>query len=669
MPNPGQPIHLSDDTKEALASELGDLLLQAEGDHAQYLDSLPKWWDWYDALPLVARRSDPWPDAANVVIPIIQTFTDAVVARMWGAMHTPKRTWAYSTQNETLTDLVATCDEFINAESRSSFDVLVPTHDWVFENAVVGSSVLGVFWRNKMAYRFNGGRKPQLVTIARGPEFVHIPRENILWERDRTIQESSFVARQCLYTWSDMVGMAQTYGWDPGAVEECRDHSGLEGPSGRAYDRRRTATGQSAGTSAYQEPHGVWEVWIDWPLAQLLTRGTSKITSPDLADEGDPQVPIVVDYHRQAKKILKVRAHPYYFWRWPFLDLYFQKLPGRGASKGLAKMLEHMQRAATTLVNQSIDRRTLENSIPFVTTSPALRNYRFSPMAPIFVNDIDNLREAILPLNLVSQPVSDISLMNFVTSVSERVTGISDVNLGRETRLGGHPAPATNTLVQLQEGAKVMGTRLQLARQQLGTSAEWLLSMYQQYEMGDSSRLAQRLGPQDAERLRELIISPDTIQCDAYAISQTVNPDAERNMAIALDQVSSNYFGFVIRMLSTAANPAVKQQMPEVVDAITQAIKAKTETYKRILTASEVDEVDKFVYQLQQTRGQDAATLQRFSDYAQDLLAQRGGGAPPGGPGAAPGAEGAFQLPGMEPTEGGGGVTVPVVRGGNGQGY
>ena len=151
MANPGQPIPLSPETEETLAGHLAELLDQAEADHAPYLRSIPTWWDWYDAKPLSSRRSDPWPEASNIVVPLIQTFADATTARMWGAMHTAKRTWAYTSENEDLDDIASTLNEFINAESRSTFDVLVPTHDWAFENAVVGSSVLGVFWRNRKA--------------------------------------------------------------------------------------------------------------------------------------------------------------------------------------------------------------------------------------------------------------------------------------------------------------------------------------------------------------------------------------------------------------------------------------------------------------------------------------------------------------------------------------
>lgn len=661
MPNPGTPIQLSPETSEALASQLGDLLTQAESDHAPYLSSIPTWWDWYDAKPLVARRSDPWPDASNIVVPLIQTFADATTARMWGAMHTAKRTWSYTTQNEDLTDLASTIGEFINAESRSTFDVLVPTHDWAFENAVVGSSVLGVFWRNRYAYRYTGGKTPTKVTIARGPEFVHIPRENILWERDRTIQESSFVARLCLYNWSDMMAMVDSYGWDEETVEECAAFAGIEGPAGNTLARKRERDGQNPGTGAYQEPHGVWEIWLDAPLASLLSKHSTGSLEHDFADPDEPQVPIVVDYHRAAGKILKVRAHPYYFWRWPFLDIYFQKLPGRGASKGLSKMLEHMQRSATTLVNQSIDRRTLENSIPFVTNSPALRNYRFNPMAPIFAGDVDNLREAIIPLNLVSQPVSDISLMNFITSVSERVTGISDVNLGRETRLGGHPAPATNTLVQLQEGAKIMGSRLKLVRQQLSTAAEWLLSMYQQYELSDTSRLVSKLGPKDAARLATL--TPENLTFDAYALSESVNPDADRNAAITLTQVTTNYYGFVMRTLSLIGNPQVAA-VPGVKEAGIKSIEAMTESYKRILQASDVDEIDKFILQLKESQGADAAAIGQFGQLAADRAAAGAGGQGAPGAGAVP-----LQQPGMGPTFDGAAATIPVVPGSNGSGY
>jgi hypothetical protein len=280
-----------------------------------------------------------------------------------------------------------------------------------------------------------------------------------------------------------------------------------------------------------------------------------------------------------------------------------------------------------------------------------------------------------MAMQIPSQPVGDINLMNFINSVSERVTGIADVNLGRETRLGGHPAPATNTLARLQEGAKVMNTRLQLARQLLGQSAEWLLSMYQQFGMGDESRLARRLGPQDAERLRTLTISPEEIHFDAYAISNNINPDNDRSTAIALTQVSANYYSFVLRMLSIVENPQIRKLQPVTVSAAIKAIDAYTETYKRVLTASEVDEVDKFIIQLQEAKGQDADAIEQFGQFATDQLATQLGGAgqpgaapPPGIPGAPPGVPGAVQQPPVGVDPDGAGVTIPMVRGPNGRG-
>lgn len=651
MPQPGQEIRVPEVARERLARAIADLLQQAESDHAPYLNKLDVWWEWYDAKPLAQRRTEPWPGASNIVVPLIQTFADAMTARMWGAMHTPRRTWMIDSPNDANRPLAKSLDEFLNLESRSTFDALVPTHDWAFENCVVGSSVLGVFWRKRVGYRWTGNRKAQPVTITRGPELVHIPRESILWERDRTIQESSFVARQMLYTWPDMLALAEEYKWDKEALAACQGHEGVEGVSGKVMDRKRERVDQSPGTSAWHEPHSVWEVWLEPSLASLFSKASDGGDEP-LYRKGDPQIPIVVTFHRSAQKILKVQAHPYYFWRWPFLDIYFQKLPGQGASKGLSKMLEHQQRAITTVVNQAIDARTLRNSIPFFTNSPALRNFRITPGVPIYVEE--ELERSILPFQFTTEPSADIALMNFVTSTSERVTGIADVNLGRETRLGGHPAPATNTLVQLQEGAKVLSTKLQLVRQQLGTAAEWMISMYQQFDMGPQGRLAAKLGVEDAARLAELAVSPESFIFDAHALSESVNPEGERNAAIAISQVTSNYYGFALRMLS------LTQQVPGVAKVAMRAIEAMTESYKRILEASDVDEIDRFILQIKQAGAQDAQSLTQFEDFVRGQLGT--GGAQPG-EGAAGGGEGGIQFPGMGPGNGSAGPALPVAPG------
>jgi hypothetical protein len=283
----------------------------------------------------------------------------------------------------------------------------------------------------------------------------------------------------------------------------------------------------------------------------------------------------------------------------------------------------------------------MANSVKIATQNPRLKNQSFKPFEFLYVDNLNDL----LPLNLSQQVTPDIALVNMMIAIGERVTGIADPNLGRETRLGGHPSPATNTLVQLQEGAKVLNTTLRLVRKQLSTAGEWIAALYQQHGLEDEGRLAQRLGQADAERLRQIAVAPENVQFDLHALSESVNPDAERNSAVMISQLNSNYYGFVLRMLAIIENPQA-QATPGMKEAAMKAIESQTKTHVRILEASDVDEADQFIYQLQQSRFQDARQIQQF----RDAIAARAG--------AAGEAEGAFP---------GGGVGDLVAGAGNGQ--
>ena len=648
MAAPGDKLNLSPETSRALGNAIGDLLDQLEQDHAEWLSSVPTWWKWYNAEPLSARRTVPWPGASNVVVPIIRTAADAITARVWEQMHSPRKTWLIESldEDELKQSTAQSIEEFINAESRSTFDVLVPTYDWAQEWAVVGRSTLKVCYSQRYSYRWSGrGRKATKILVQRSPLVRHVPAEQVLWERDRTIADSSVLAEQGYYTWADMLAKVHSDEWDAEAVNDCQGAEGIDGPQGEILATKRRTEGQRP-QGGYQESHDIREVWLDYNLAQLLAKRQMASTPPEFTTDDGPQVPIVVTLHRRAKRVLRTMAHPYYFWRWPYLDIYFRKMAGRGGSQGVAKILEHNQRAVTTMVNQSIDAVTLANSLKFATSDPQLKNYQFKPNQPIFVDNISNLT----PLNVGAQVIPDIQLINLLVATGERVIGISDPNLGRETRMGGHPSPATNTLVQLSEGAKTLNAAMQHIRQQLSTAGEWILNLYQQYDLDDDSALAERLGPEDAERVRDIITSPDTFHFDLHAVGEGFSQDQERQANMANMQMTANYYGFVLRMLSLIENPAIT---PGTKEGAIQAIENYTKSYKRFLEASDIDDAEKFAFNMRNSRYDDLAAIQQYGDR---LAAQQQAAGAPGAAGA--GAPGVQQRP-MGPAAGAPGAVPP----------
>lgn len=628
---PGKDISLGEETRRNLGGALSELVQDAERDRATFIRDAEVHLDWYDARPLQQIRSEPWSGASNIVVPLIQTMADGVISRVWGQMHTENRTWTAKTANESkfAQTSAKTLDEFINLESRSTFDILRATYDWVWEMVVLGQGVLGLRWSQRLGHRWTpGAGKPQLVELSRGPDFESIPFESALWERDRTIQESSYFIRQALMSWPDMVRAAQVGGWDKDATRACERMSGIIGPSGSVLHSRREREGQNPG-SGYAEPHDIREVWVEWSLASMLGKGIGGTRAPEFADIEEVQIPVVLTYHRTSRQVVRAIAHPYFFSRWPFLDVYFRKRAHRGSSRGLAKMLEHMQRAMTTMVNQGIDATTFANWLKLWTSDPALKNKKITP-GEILFSDMPN---GINVLNIPNSPGPNIGITQLIQVFAERLTGLSDANFGRETRLGGHPSPATNTMAQLQEGAKVLSTTLRMARQALSQGGEWAAALYQQHDLGDDGKLAARMGEADAERLRQLVISPESIRFSLHSMSDAVNMDQERQSAIMVTQMSANYYSFVLRMLSIIENPQTAS-LPLTRDAAMKAIESYTHSFTRFLNSAEIDEVDEFLISMKENKLGDAGEIQRFGDFARERVgtpAQGNGGPSAGG--------------------------------------
>lgn len=682
MPFPGEVIHghnfetgrdrhLPEATVERLGHELVGFIDDVESDHHDKFDAIDVHWDWYEAKPLVERRSEPWPNASNIVVPIIRTASDAIMARFQGRLHTPTRTWVARSLNEEFKEPLPKLVDHINWASRNLFDVQAATQDWISEMVPLGDAVLQLAWQERRAFRWAPGSRPDRprpveVTIARGPSLQHVPREQVLWQKDRTIKESEFVIRQSLATENDMILGIRGAGWLKEAVDMAFAQPGIDGRQGTILQSKREREGvQSTTMGQADDLHDIRDVWIELPLALLMAKETSANETVDGFDPKDETpIPIVVTIHPQSRQILRVVAHPYFFGRWPFYDIYLRKRAGRGSSPGIAKMLEHVQRGVTTMVNQAIDSVTFANSLNYVTTDGRLKNQRWSPSMPL---KVDNINDVTFP-NIPKGVQPDIAMTNLLTAIGERLTGIADPALGRETRLGGHPSPATSTLVQLQEASRLFNMTLRQIRQQTSHIGEDIASMFQQYETDEEGRLTAIHGEADAEAIRSIILNPDipisgAVQFDLHSMSEQLNPETAFQQAITTNQVVDNYWTRALNMLQVLTNP---QAPPPLKKGAMDALKAATASMKRALISIDIDDVEEFIMELDDERSGDLAGIQQFlqqqqqAQQAQQQQQQQGGngaGQPGGGaPGQAQQGQDLLSLGPVASNVGGAGV-------------
>jgi hypothetical protein len=661
MITPGTAIPIPKGDRDEIAEILCMRHKALEREHKQLFADIKVWWEWYEAKPRSKTKDQPFKDASNLVVPLIQLMSDSLVNRLFGNVFTGgRRVWMAKTENEDLMPLTKDVVKFLNwAAADNDFDLQEPIMDWITEFIVIGSSVMALNWQVKQQNLFrkgpDGKAQPTRVTTGQGPLLEHVPREQILWNTDFTIGDAPEVHRTLFLSWSAVAAQAQVEdpkdsGWFTDEIEEIRGHSGIDGPAKTIRQSKREADSKDPSEAGDpSEPHEFLEIHIDWPLLQGSMRKKMEIIAPGEESPSTPLVPLVFLVHRKTQKIVRAYAEPYFLPYKPFFDGYYKKRPGRGHSVGLAKKLEHMQIAMTALLNQSIDARTRSNGVWARTSRRDLLSKPIDPRHPIHVPEGSTFEPFDLPTNVLQ----DTSIFNVVNIVAERLTGQADPNFGRESRSGGHPSPATSTMAMLQQSDKMVGTTREMLRRTISRIGEAIATLYQQFLTDDEGRVKRILGDADGERVTQFLFPTDPIiglmEFDVVALNEIDNPQAEMQKHIQLIQMNTNYWMFLMQA-TQAMVQAQQMGVPGIGEFAKQSIVAQTKLHERLMEAGDIDDFEKFVAQLDQIGTQGQNDLRSASN----------------GLGAVEPGAGPVRQPGMGGAQGANGSGAARAPGGNG---
>lgn len=637
MITPGVPLTFSKEDKESLGREVCSILGDLERQYDKKLERVRKAWSWYEAEKLSERKTHPWPGASNVVIPIVQIHADATHARYILLLKSHENVWVGKTRNEDFSRLGLDREipRFLNWSASNEFDFDTPTNDWMLEIIVADDGVLTLGWEERTAMVIlPREKKAQEVLIKSGPALEHIPRENCLWDTNYRAWDAPVFAKRSLLTWSDLVGAADKAEWDWEAIQEIKNQT-TEGSSDSAGDvtrdrELRSGSDRDSAPTAYRL-YDIREVWIDWPLANRMIGDKP----PQEMEDGDQLSTIVVFVHRNSGKVLKVQAKPWLIPDKPFYDAYFKKRPGINASGGLAHRLSDIQEACSTFVNQSADAVTKANAFNLLTSDAQLAaKTNIGPAEVNLATDVNEVTE----LGLSKGIGPDMALFAQLNIIAERMTGINDPALGRETRMGGHPAPATSTLSLLSEGKKLDITAIRSIRGAISKMGLDLAMLYQQMEL-DQEKIIKAVGWKDAEKVLGWMFSdqqsiPGNLELDLATVSETMNPETERQKSLSIFQVTANYYALVTQYLQLAANPQAPKPL---VAAMLKGLMALQKSYEKFLEAGDIDDIEAYTIELEQLVG----SIVRSRTEAERSLANspvgavsQGAGGPPGGNGA-----------------------------------
>ena len=569
----------------------------------------------------VRRNGIPsWTGNSNVVLPLAKTWGSAIIARHSGRLFASPDFWSGSTQNEKMREVVDAWIPYQNWAARGNvFEMFMPTADVLGELVAMGSGFYALSWSEQVALRYTPASvrdskkvgPPVKMFSHRGPLLEHVPRADLLWIPGRSTMDSEIVVRRKLMTRAELIAFGREAGLDEAVLDKM-----LQSPDEQGSDESSKRAGFAGSIKMYD----IRQAWVDYPLIQ--SGKLEAIIPLDEASTERPPVPIVVTFQMGTKLVANAITHPYFFSHKPFYDAHFDKRAGRADSQGVAEMADHIQRGATTMMNQAIDAVTLANSVNFVTTDRRLIDFKFSPSRPILV---DNIQSVLFP-TLSKQIVPDLALINALIATGERLFSVGDPALGRETRLGGHPSPATSTLAMLDQLAINVAVSLRYLRQRLSKVGEDVATLFQQFEADvEDGRVEAAVGYRDAAIIKQLVLPLDqpisgNMRFDVNALSEAASPEHERSKVVLEDQMLTNYYSQLLGAAQILQTPV--GQSPMVREIVMLAIKGKTETMKRFLATTNFDNVEDVILQLGQSRG----ASQQLLEQALGALQQRGAG-------------------------------------------
>jgi hypothetical protein len=558
---------------------------------------------------------------------------DSLIARAVLTTFATSKLWSGASENTFYRDRLNNLIRFLNYGARHGFDCFTPLHDFITELYIHGHAVMQQVWDNSQREVVApNAKKPVTVSLGRGPRMKFWPSEYVLYDRENPISEAEIIVLQNNMSWAHLTREARYGDWDEEVVARVEDQQGLEGSAAqvRAEKRRQLGLAHQPGDIRL-EPHDVRQVWLDWPLFKSMSTRFRDIPNVTIGDHGPKAitVPIVVTVHRKTSDVLHAVYNPYLLPEWPFYEGRYRNTD----SRGLAKILEHIQRGMTTAVNQGIDAVTMGNSLKYITRDAKIKTTPFVPNQPIVTDDIEGFRE----MTGQKQVFPEISMTQLLQAIGERVGGQSDPNFGRETRMGGHPQPATNFMGQ-QANSQILNTLpMKSIRRAVGKMGEHRTILYQQFETNRDGWIHTVFDRDDGDQIWEALTSDQVvsgqIRFDVHALSELHNPDAERQKTILIDQVYTNYVTTVAKMIEVANNP---QAPPEMQQLMREAVSAKGEALTRFLEASDVDNIEDYVFQLQEAQNADLNTLQQLTAGVRGGPAQVTAGGP-GGPVRGPG--------------------------------
>ena len=552
---------------------------------------LPRWRKMYDAIPREVHKSFPWPNASNLVVPIVAIHTDTLHARIMAAVFRTIPLWICRTvgEHDGIEPLREAQEQFLNhvGMERDHLDLYRVYNQFYKEAIKIGTSVIKCPWtkivESQVLGTSFGDVEAKDIIRKEGPIPGKIPIEDFFIAPQSVHEDDAdFIAHRIRMTREDLeqrkfLGLYEN-------VDKVLAVPTRMSPSTTQQSKEERGPVRTAQGFGWAE----WDIWECHFQYHVRTAGFG--FQGGSIDAGF--VRVIATYHYETSTLLRAVYNFYPNNTHPFIASRLILRDDAFYGKGFAEGLENMQEEASTIHNQRIDNASMANMRFFtIRNNPKMNDsWRLYPGAMLPVTQQEDIQE---------RQLGDVYPSTFegekaTLDLSERWSGVSPPMQGygagvMQGKRGVYTA--LGTMSMMQEGNRrtdlaisdMRYPHVNLGRKVRAMYAQWGVPQQLIEVFGKSGPYLKQAFTLEALKKLEIPITSATA---------SINREVERQNLLMLTNQLGTFYQQMAQLMVAINNPMVP---PQVKAYLEQVATCATNLETRLMKAFDYDDISRYV--------------------------------------------------------------------------
>ena len=579
--------------QEWLNAEIEDALMARGATENRWKAALRQ----YNAVPKNPQRNIPIENAPNIQITLGAIGTDSIYAQIVDLIWNVSPLITVRATNAKYTQHAKAFQRWSEYVATNELDLRNQSDHSILDDVLMGTGAFYIPWVEEVK------KTNVLETTWQGPRAYSMPPEDVIVPGGSAAspQDTRWIGLRFWYTKAELELAKVQQDWDIDGVALTGGLSVIR------LERERLA-----GTSSNGKRLGdLYEIIVVSALYDIDNDGVNE------------DLEIVWD--RASRKVLKLSYNAYD--HRPIEKMCYQIRAHQWDGIGIMEMLAQLEDGASDIFSYWICNMLLANCRMWAAPPGQLEN----PLV-VFPNKLLELSD---PQSIKELKMSDVygsgpQAVAMIMSLAERRTGQNDMSMPRPSQVLGSRTPATTSMMLFQQVNKRFTPAFDGVR--LCIAGVVMQAMYRyQEQLLANNRYAEEhimdiMGLEDGQLIVEVLKDKnfaEGVHVELTASSATVNREVERQNAMFLVGLLTQYYQKVVDLTMIVANP---QTPPEVRDVAKKISMAAGEAIERtIRTFDQMRDPEAFIVHFEQeidAAGQSAQNQQAL----QALMAMMGAG-------------------------------------------